>query len=122
MKIKIIQINGNEVVASTGISTIRGTFYSRQPLELKEYNVEMDFDDVVKIEKMSKDSFQHSIYNEKGNVCLHGFVECVEDGVVFLRLNNDLIMLEIKKQLDCSAFFNQNVKVTVEGICMYDID
>ena len=123
MKIKILQINGNEVIAQTKIGTLKGVFRSPSVRVLKEYNVEIECEGVVKIEDIGCVNLKMpSIYSENNIACFIGFVECVEDGVLFLRLIDDLVMFEIEKEADCSLFVNRYIKIMVKYVSFYDID
>lgn len=117
----VIEINENKVTAQTDVGLVCGYWCSNVLVEHKKYDLELDCDDVITefdINFSSNNKDRIECLNESIN--LYGYVEEYEDNILFLRLNQEIIMLETSSNFDFSKFINNFVCINIQQINLYD--
>lgn len=111
----------DKVKVDTQIGCFEGVWCSTEPAEFKRYILELDSDEILTSEAIAYSDINIPyIKNIEGNVCLNGFVEDVQNRVMFLRLSKSLIMLELCEDTDFSGLQNYFVKITLKKINLFD--
>ena len=122
MRINVTKIDGNSVVGYTKLGTLEGELISSRPLKAGEYEVEIECQRFLNFSDISlADSEKASIYTTNDKTFFTGYVECIEDSVLFLRFSEALIMFEIDPKVDFSSFLNHYVKIRIHELHLYDI-
>lgn len=123
MEATIIKIDKDTVYISTPVGSFNGIWCSPTPVCHKRYIVELDSNEVLSAHAISitKD-VRPAIEEENGYLCISGYVEEIEDDVLFLRIHTDILMLEIECTADCSKFIDQFVRIYLSKINLYDVD
>ena len=85
------------------------------------YNIEIDADDIVSNQDIAKSNIENaSIYTQKNYVFFNGFVESVEDDLLFLRLGEDIIMFAVEDAKYCKKYTSQFVAIKTHNVNMFD--
>ena len=117
----VLEVYNSSVLIKTDWGSIMGRWCSHEPIRAKKYILELDCDDIV-----SPESVQESLSNEPyimnygDKVILCGKVEEIEDGVMFVRVGEDLLMLNILLDSEYKKYINQYVNITLSCIQFYD--
>ena len=122
MKICIIEISGKNVLANTKYGPINGYFITNSICERKEYEVELDFNDIVEFEDISYASpVKPSIKVENEVISFTGVVESVEDHLLFLRMEDNLLMFETVDDIRFLDYVNKVATIKTREVLMYEV-
>lgn len=122
MRVTVTAICENQVYVNTDIGIIYGVWCSNEPVELKEYELELDCDEIITSDKISfSNSPQPFVSSCGGMVILNGIVEDIQEKVLFLRLSQDIVMLEVSSNFDITAYLHKFVRIYLSKLNLYDI-
>ena len=121
MEVLILDNHNGFVQVKTAIGNFCGTWCSATPIISKKYVVEIDsrtvlnFDD-IKISDCSKPSIQGT------TTITHiiGLVEEIEENIMFLRLQNTIVMLEVLPNPNFVKYLGKYIKIGISDITLYD--
>lgn len=121
MEIQIIEKTADKVRVNTSLGSFDGIWCSQEPVLFKKYIVELDSDDVLTSNdvELVESTFTH-IENSEKNVIVFGLVEEVKDGVMVLRLQKYIMIVEISSDLDFLKYVGCFVRVKLSEIKIYD--
>lgn len=123
MEVIVASINtkSNNVLVKSEVGNIWGKWCTDVLPELKKYDIEIDCDDMVKIEDIEiVDIPQMLILSEEEKNYLYGFVEDIQENVLFIRVLIDIIMIEVSLEVDINEFFRRYVRIKVKHFNFYD--
>lgn len=121
MEVQIIDNWADVVRVNTAIGCFIGIWCSSTPVVSKRYIVELDSDDVLSPDAVElSNSYNPSIEHVDQTINIIGFVEEVQDEVMFLRLHESLMMLEIFSSLDFAQYIGHYIRVRLREIKLYD--
>ena len=122
MKIRIVDIEKNVIYAESEIGCFKGKWCSSKPIIFKKYFVELDCVDVITPTSIELSlSCEACIEQDSHTIKITGIVEDIEDNLIFLRVEEDLLMLNISSRLDFEQYIGLYVRITVNTIEIYDI-
>ena len=105
------------------VKTVFGCFHGIWMSDLPtntSYLVELSCNAVSNMECISLSSHTRpSIYEDGAYTVFNGFVEEFEDSVIFLRLQDSIVMIEICCDIDVQAYTCQWVTIRVDGVEIY---
>ena len=117
----ITKIQGKKVRIDTALGWFNGTWCSTvQPL-LKRYVVELDSDDIINADiiKISKISVANIEYIDDV-IYITGLVEYIQNNIMFLRLKESVIMLELEHDISFDKYLGRYVVVSLKNLNIYD--
>ncbi len=120
MNVRIMSREGTMVTAEAPVGTFKGHWHAPEQPGSGEYAVELDFSGVLELEMIvlsNENKPSIKMQGEKVRVC--GRVEEIENGVLFLRVQTDLLMLPVSCEHSFLDFLNQDVAVTLPGLDLY---
>lgn len=121
MIIKIVDIDKNVIRAESEIGCFEGKWCSSTPIIFKKYIVELDCADVITPTLIELSlSCVACIEQDSHTTKITGIVEDIEDNLIFLRVEKDLLMLNISSRLDFEQYIGLYVRITVNTIEIYD--
>ena len=119
MEAYVMDAKDDFVQAKTEFGSFYGIWMSDLPTNTS-YLVELSCNAVSNIECISLSSqTRPSIYEDGAYTVFNGFVEEIEDSVMFLRLQDSIVMIEICCDIDVQAYTCQWVTIRVEGVEIY---
>lgn len=122
MEVVITDKKDNLVRICSSSGEFFGMWCSQSLPQLKKYVVELDSDDIISSDMLtiSCTRLPHIEYRDNA-VYLTGLVEEIENGLLFLRIGSDLVMLETEGDFDYSEYVGHYVHVRVSQLHLYDI-
>ncbi len=121
MEIQVVDNRADIVRVNTEIGCFDGIWCSLPPVVSKKYVVELDCDDVLAQDMVIlSDSCDPHIECVNQTINITGYVEEVQDGIMILRLQKSLMMLEIASGLDLAHYIGHYVRVRLSSIKLYD--
>ena len=121
MEVKIIDVWEDTVLVDSSIGTFRGIWCSSYPQVSKTYIVELDIDEVITLEAINcANTLIPCIKCEDNQTIIVGFVEDVQDDVMFLRLQKSIMMFEIAPSLEFAQYTGSYVQIRIGTIKIYD--
>ena len=122
MEANIIDIQNNMVCLSTEFGSFWGEWKSNIPPKKEKYNLELDSDDILIFDNIKESYLPNTEIKSDGkSVVLCGFVEEITDEIMFLRLRDSLIMIQLSENEEFSMFLKKFVNVNLKNISFYDI-
>jgi len=121
MEVFIMDAKDGFVQAKTEFGSFYGIWMSDLPANTS-YLVELSCNAVSNMECISLSNHtQPAIYDDGAYTVINGFVEEIEDSVMFLRLQDSIVMIEICCDIDVQAYTGQWVTIRVEGMKIYHV-
>ena len=121
MKIDVVEILDENVRAETQFGTIYGKMITDSAIKRNSYDVEIDIDGMLNMDRIELSSIAApSISCKDDKVHITGLVEKIEDGVLFLRLKESLIMIEISDIENMRKYIGKFVVISTHSLCLYD--
>lgn len=122
MNAVVVNYHDDLVKVKTEVGIFEGIWCSDKPTEYRHYDLELACDDVI-----VQDVLQYSgistpfIINVENGIIINGFLEEIEDCVLFLRLFGDLLMLEISPTSGFPQYVGHYVRIRLSHIQLYAI-
>lgn len=120
MEASLIEVLGSEVRIVTEFGILKGKWESPDKPQIKKYFLEVNVDEIINIDAISISDIEYAVQCNKDEIYLYGFVEAIEDDVLFLRLSKEILMLEVSKEKGWVLFIKKYVKVKVMQLYFYD--
>ena len=122
MEVSIIGNQNGCVHVRSSFGTFLGIWCSPRPPELRRYLVELDSNDFVFPNAVLLSSQkQPNIQRQNGTTNVTGIFEGVDEGLLFLRIGTDLLMLETVQDYDYSKYIGQYVQIALSELLLYDL-
>lgn len=119
MEAFIMNAKDGFVQAKTEFGSFYGIWMSDLPTNAS-YLVELDCNAITNKEHIRVSSeTRPAIYEDGAYTVFNGFVEEIEDSVIFLRLQDSIVMIEICCDIDVQAYTCQWVTIRVDGVEIY---
>lgn len=119
MEALIMDSKDGFVQAKTEFGSFYGIWMSDLPTNTS-YLVELSCNAVSNMERISLSYHTRpAIYDDGAYTVINGFVEDIEDSVMFLRLQDSIVMIEICCDIDVQAYTGQWVTIRVDGVEIY---
>lgn len=123
MESEIVSIKDDTVMVVTPMGSFWGNWRSSIRACYGKYNLELDCDDILEPLSIKHSSSEiPSIHESNGGIVISGMVEQIEDGLLYLRISTDLLMLEISDSINLSQFIHRYVDIFLSHIDLYPID
>ena len=120
MQAQIIKIADSSVQIKTDFGTFCGNWMSGVPIINATYLVEINSIPVTDINQIQLSTkMKPFIYDFGSYTLINGFVEEIEDNIMFLRLSYNLMMIEICCDLSPARFQERWVNVKVHRFDIY---
>ena len=121
MEIQIVDKQADTVQVNTTIGCFTGTWCSSTLPDFRRYIVELDSDEVLNSDTVELSNSRNPYIECVGKtIYLTGFVEEIQDGVMFLRLHGSIMMLYIVSDFDSKRYIGKYVRVRLSNINIYD--
>ena len=122
MKIKIVKQEEDTVIAKSKYGIFKAVWCSSE-LGKKNCFVELDSSDVITPQDINLVSYgsSYAIEHYHQGVCITGYVEEIEGGIMVLRIGTSLMMLSLSPECDYANFKQNYVKVRLNNIKLYDM-
>lgn len=124
MESKVTKIyNDNYIQVNTEFGEFRGRWCSLSQPYLKKYILEFECSEII-----SSDSIficntdEYKINSCEHAIHIYGFVEDIDDNILFFRLAKDIIMFNIADDFDSSMFIGKFVCVKINELKLYDTE
>lgn len=122
MEVLIIDKQDDYVHACSSFGTFWGIWRSPSSPKLKKYAVELDSNDIIFPNMLTLSSAKlPNIEGRDNAVYLTGFLEEIENDLLFLRIGTDLVMLETERNADYSKYIGQYIQVMLFKLHLYDL-
>ena len=114
-------IINDKIYVESDIGDFRGIWCEKVPVRLKEYILELTCDEI-----MQRNNVQISDCNIPSISCrcdmvnINGYAESNEGSILYIRLNEDLIMLEFEPIVDLSIYLEKYVSLFIRELKLYD--
>ena len=117
----VIETYGDMTLVQTPFGNVVGKWCSDKPVALKKYILELDCDDIVTPENIQTTvTSKPFIANRTDRVTICGLVEEIEDRLMYVRIEGDLLMLDILPISAYEKFINHYVQINLSSIHFYD--
>ena len=118
-----VEINEEMVLVKTDLGSFTGKWCSEKPIKHKQYILELDCEDIVTPSCIQfAGSNEFFIKNCGEHVILCGKVEEVEEGLMYVRVGQDILMLYILPNHTYEKYINHYVQFNLSVICFYNTD
>ena len=123
MKVRVLSKNADRVKVKSSIGIFEAKWCTETPVVSRQYYVELDskekltLDAIIKVPKWRGAEISY----EDDVVHLTGYVEDIEDHMLFLRLGESLMMVNLSQEQKFDEFKEQYVCVKLKEINLYDI-
>lgn len=119
MKALIMDNKDKLVQVQTEFGSFQGRWMSDMPTNTS-YLVELGCNAVTNPEHICLSAeIQPAIYEDGAYTVFNGVVEEIEDSVMFLRLQDSIVMITISCNIDVQAYTCQWVTIRVDGVEIY---
>lgn len=123
MKITVLNILYDMVHVSTDIGDFIGYWCSNSSPQKKDYQVELDYDKILMPEDINaSNDCRYYIKNIEGDIFINGFVEEIEGSILYLRLFDSIIMLEINIDKVLKKYEKKFVNIKICYLNIFDIN
>lgn len=117
----VVNCNGNRVQVKSHIGCFEGIWCSDKSVEYRQYDFELASDDIITQQSLRFSTISvPSVGNYEDAIILNGLVEAAEDDVLFLRLSDDVLMLDHSHDSDLAQYVGRYVQVRLSEIKLYD--
>lgn len=121
MNAVVTKVYDDIVHIKTDYGSAFGKWCSNEPIIEKRYIIELDCNDIVVPESVKIISAcSPSIMYHDECVVIRGYVEQIEDDILFLRVAEDLLMLNVASAFDSRDYINKYVCIRLSNISFYD--
>lgn len=122
MKAKVIPCGNRKTVSiQTEIGEISGIWCSPDFPQERIYFVEYDSNEIISPTSIQRSALtEFKIACERGGIILNGYAEEVENSILYLRLLDDIVMLDLAANYNYSSFLGHYVEVFLSEINLYD--
>lgn len=120
VKVLIIDKINENVKVVTEIGVFYGVWCSADAMVGKEYIVELDSDEIIDNVVLSNDN-SPSVNRRGETIMLTALLESVQDNLMFLRLQESLVMIEHIPGLELAEYIGKMITIKLEKVQLYDI-
>lgn len=121
MEVLILGKQNNFVQVQTAIGSFCGIWCSATPIISKKYIVELDSDTILTLDDIELTDYNEpSIQGTTGITYIIGLVEEIREDIMFLRLQNAILMLEILPNPDFIQCLGRYIKLEISNLMLYD--
>ena len=122
MIISIKEFNSDGLVcAETEFGPLFGRWKGNKILA-QRYIVELSCDEILTSNSVCLYEYStYCIQSSPSETTLFGFVDDIEDNLIYLRVGYDLIMLEFLHEVDICQYYKCFVSVVVHEVLIFDI-
>ena len=121
MNAMVVNCNDNIVQVKSHVGYFEGIWCSDKSAEHRQYDFELASDDIITQKSLRFSTISvPSVSNYEDAIILNGLVEPVEDDILFLRLSDDVLMLNHAPDSDFAQYVGRYVQVRVSEIKLYD--
>lgn len=123
MKVHVLSKIADRVKVKSLIGTFEAKWCTESPVVSGQYFVELGSKEELTHDSIIKVNMWRGaeVRSENNEVYLTGFAEDIEDGVLFLRLGESLMMVNLSSGQNFDEFKEKYVSIKLKELNLYDI-
>ncbi len=124
MEILVTDKSNEKIRAKTDFGSFWCRWCSQEDATISQkYYVELDFDGIITHDDIVFANNNYPSIHQEGDMThVTGYVEEINNGVLFLRLDFLLIMVEIYSSFDFSKYLGKYITITRNDVTLYDYE